>query len=117
MFGGKPVLAIAVVFSVLLCAAPRSHVSKASTTPIEGLTVCQGLPSSTRLLSPRPQRPRNVSQFSQFRYRMKSVLVETTDTAADEPDLGPAILPSRLISVSPLELASRRLAAVYPLRC
>jgi len=117
MFGIRSALALVVVFSVLLRPTLGSHVSNASTTRIEGLTTCQRPPSMARFLSSEPQRPRNVSQFSQFRYRMKSVLGETTDPTTDDSDLGPAVLPSRLISVSPLELTSRRLAAVHPLRC
>jgi hypothetical protein len=117
MVGIRSALALVVVFGVLLCLTLGSHVSKASTTRIDGLTTCQHPSSMARFLSFEPQRPRNVSQFSQWRYRMKSVLVETTDPTAEEFDLGPAVIPSRLMSVSPLELTSRRVAAVHPLRC
>jgi hypothetical protein len=117
MVGIRSALALVVVFSVLLCPTLGSHVSKAPTTRIDGLTTCQHPPWMARFLSSEPQRPRNVSQFSQFRYRMKSVLVETTDPKAEESDLGPAVIPSRLISVSPLELTSRRHPKVHPLRC
>ena len=117
MFGTRSALALVVAFSVLLCPRLGPHVSKASTMRTDGLTTCQSPPSMARFLSSEPQRPRNVSQFSQFRYRMKSVLSETTDPTTDQSDLGPAVLPSRFISVSPLELTSRRLAAVHPLRC
>jgi hypothetical protein len=48
---------------------------------------------------------------------MKSVLVETTDPTVEEFDLGPAVIINPLISISPLELSSRRLATVHPLRC
>ena len=48
---------------------------------------------------------------------MKSVLVETTDPTVDESDLGPAVIPSRLISLSPIESTNRPLATVRPLRC
>jgi hypothetical protein len=117
MVGIRSALAQVVVLGVLLCPTLGSHVSKGSTTRIGGLTTWQQPLSAARLLSSEPQRPRNVAQFSQWRYRMKSVLVETTDPTADESDLGPVVIPSRLISVSPLELTSRRLATVHPLRC
>jgi len=117
MVGIRSALALVVVLSVPLCPTLGSHVSKASTTRIDGLTTCQHPPLMARFLSSEPQRPRNVSQFSQFRYRMKSVLVETTDPTAEESDLGLAVVPSRIISVSALELTSRRLATIHPLRC
>jgi len=117
MVGIRSALAQVLVFSVFLCFTPGSHISKASTTRIEGLTTCQCLPFMAGVLSSEPPRPRNVSQFSQFRYRMKSVLGETTNPTTDESDLGPAVIPSRLIIASSLELTSRRLATVHPLRC
>jgi len=48
---------------------------------------------------------------------MKTVLVETTNPTVCESDLGPAVIPSRLISLSPIELMIRPVAAVRPLRC
>jgi hypothetical protein len=117
MVGIRSALALVVGYSVLFCPTLSSHVSKASTTRIDGLTTCQHTPSMVRFLASELPRRRNVSQFSQFRYRMKSVLGETTDPTAEEPDLGPAVIPTRLIGVSPLELISRRFPTVHPLRC
>ncbi len=101
------------------CYAPRSARTSpgASATRIEGLTSFPSLVSPASRFSCPTRQPRNVSQFSQWRYRMKSVLGETTDPTVEEFDLGPAVITSRLISVSPLELTSRRLATVHPLRC
>ena len=117
MVGTRSALAQVIVLGVLLCPTLGSHVSRASTTRIDGLTTCQPSPLMAQSLPSEPQRSRNVSHFRQFRFRMKSVLGETTDPTAEESDLGPAVIPSRLISVSPLELTSRRLATVHPLRC
>jgi hypothetical protein len=117
MVGIRSALALVVVVSVLLCPTLGSHVSKVPTMRIDGLTTCQPPPLMARFLSSEPHRPRNVSRFSQFRYRTKIVLVETTNPTAEEFDLGPAIVPRRLIRISPLELTFRRLAAVHPLRC
>jgi hypothetical protein len=106
------------VISVLLfCPTLGSRVCRGPTMRIDGLSTCQSVPSVVEFQSSQPLRHRNVSHFSQFRYRMKSVLGETTDPTAEEFDLGPAVIPSRLISVSPLELTSRRYRTVHPLRC
>ena len=113
MAGIRSALALLVV---LVCPTVGSHVAKASTTPIDGLTTCQHSPSTAELLSSHLQRPRNVRQFTPFRYRMKSVLDETTDSTVGESDLGPAVIPSRPTSLSPIELTIRRLAKVHPLR-
>jgi hypothetical protein len=115
--GIRPALVQLVVFGVLLCPTLGSHVSRASTTRIDGPTARPYTPSMVRVMSSEPTRPRNIAQFSQWRYRMKSVLVETTDPTADESDLGPAVIPRRLSSVSPLDLSSRRFATIHPLRC
>src|SRR6516165_8784364 len=97
MVGIRSALVLVFCFSVLFCPTPCRHVSKASTTRIDSLTTCQPPPLMARFFSFEPQRPRNVSQFSPWRYRMKSVLVETTDPTVEEFDLGPAVIPSRLI--------------------
>jgi hypothetical protein len=117
MAGIRSALALLVFLGLLVCPTIGSHVSKASTTPIDGLITCQPSHLTARLLSSQLERPRNVSQFTQFRYRMKSVLVETTNPMVDESDLGPVVIPSRLISLSPIELTFRPLATVRPLRC
>ena len=116
MVGVRSALALGVVLSVLFCPTLGSRISKTSRIPNNGLTACQSAPSMVRMLTSGPQRPSDVAQFSQFRYRMKSVLGETTDPTAEESDLGPAVIPSRLISVSPFELTCRRHPTVHPFR-
>jgi hypothetical protein len=118
MSAARVVLAFVVVFSVLSCPTVRgSQVGQTSATRVAGLTSCQPPPSTVRILYFEPARPRTASHFSQWRYRLKSVLVETTDPRLEEFDLGPAVITSRLISISPLELMSRRFQTVHPLRC
>ena len=119
MVARRSALALVVLFSAVFCPTLGSCVSGSSTTKDEGLTASQASsPSFPVFLSVRRQ-PRNVSQFSQFRYRLKSVLGETTDPSAEQSDLGPVVIPSRLVSVSPRNrpLGARRqstLSAVDP---
>jgi hypothetical protein len=117
MAGIRSALSLLVFLGLLVCPTIGSHVSKASTTPIGGVITCQPSRLTARLVSAQLQRPGNVSQFTQFRYRMKSVLVETTESTVEESDLGPAVIPSRLISQLPIELTIRPLATVRRLRC
>jgi hypothetical protein len=62
-------------------------------------------------------QPRKVLQFRQWRFRMKSVLDQTTEPISDESDLGPAVTTSRVVNVAPIELTSSRFGTSYPLRC
>jgi len=117
MAGIRSALALLVFLGLLVCPTIGSHVSKASTTRIDGVITCQPSHLTARLLSSQLQRPGNVSQFTQFRYRMKSILVETTDSTVEESELRPAVIPSRLISLLPIELTIRPLGTVRPLRC
>jgi hypothetical protein len=117
MIGKRSALGLTLVFGGLLCVPLGSHVSKSSTTRINGLTACQSAPSVVRLSSSRPLRSRNVARFSQFRYRMKSVLGETTNPSPEEADLGLAVIPSRHVSSSSHEMTCRRHPSVHPLRC
>jgi hypothetical protein len=117
MVGVRSALALGVVLSVLYCPTLGSHISKTSRIPNNGLTACQSASWMVRMLTSERHRPSDVSQFRQFRYRMKSVLGETTDPTAEESDLGPAVIPGRLSSVSLFDLTSRRHPTVHPLRC
>jgi hypothetical protein len=117
MVAGRSALALVVVCSAVLCPTLGSRISRSSTTKDDDQTSAHAAPSSFPFFLSVRSQPRNVSQFSQFRYRMKSVLGETTDPSAEHSDLGPAVIPGRLVSVSPRELTSRRPPTVHPLRC
>ncbi len=118
MIGERSTLALIVFLSVVFCAPLGSHVTKIAKTPINpNVAICRSASTMMPLASSETSRHRDVSHFSQFRYRMKSVLGETTDPTVEETDRGPANIPSRLISVSPQELTSRRHPTVHPLRC
>ncbi len=62
-------------------------------------------------------RSARVSPFGQWRYRMKSVLGETTNPPLADFELGPAVLPNHHVGVSTEESMSRRLPTGHPLRC
>ena len=64
MVGIRSALGLTLVFGVLLCVPLGSHVSKSSTTRINGLTACQSAPSVVRHSSIQPCRSRNVSRDS-----------------------------------------------------
>jgi hypothetical protein len=117
MVARRSALALVVVCSAVLCPTLGSRVSRSSTTKDDAFTSAQAAPLSFPFFLSVRSQPRNVSQFGQFRYRMKSVLGETTDPSADHSDLGPAVIPSCHVSVSPRELSSRRPPTVHPLRC
>ena len=65
----------------------------------------------------RPPRSATLSHFSPWRARPKIVFEETNHNLVEEFDLGPAQVPSRLISAPPTLLAAPRLRAASPLRC
>jgi hypothetical protein len=116
MYGLRSAIALVVVLGVLSYPAKGSRISEASMGRIDGSIDCQAH-ASTGLTSIDHHRPGDVAHFTQFRYRMKSVLGESTTSRTDESDLGPAVVPSRLTSISPLEFTSRRHITVHPLRC
>jgi hypothetical protein len=62
-------------------------------------------------------RAPGLAPFSQWRYRIKSVLVESTGPALEELDLGPAVIEERWKSVSLKDLIAHRHPTSPPMRC
>ena len=59
----------------------------------------------------------SLARFTPWKARLKSVLGETNEKFVDESDLGPVLVPSRLIGSTPTPSISSHLPIILPLRC
>jgi hypothetical protein len=114
---GRSAILILITFT-LLCPPLRGfQLSGATADPIHARVTCHTQTSIGWLPSFRPSRRATLSQFFPWKGRLKSVLTETIQEITDECDLGPAVLPDRLVTLARLELTTPPLATCAPLRC
>lgn len=97
-----------------------SHGTALSSAPARaraGLFACAGS-SIGWVTSCRPsRRATTLSQFVPWKNRVKSVIEGRVHEIVDECDLGPAIVPERLISSASVALEKPCVFKVTPLRC
>ena len=116
MFAGRSAMLIVAV--CLLASAPvhGGRPVESSSMRTDAVSAYQ-LESSTGWLLARAPRSTTLAQFTPWRARPKILLGETDHNLLVESDLGPVLVPSRLITAMPTLLASPRLPMAPPLRC
>ena len=82
-----------------------------------GRITCQSVSSMGWLDSYRPARRANLSQFTPWKSRLKTVLAEAVHEFVDERDLGPAVPPDGFVTPTVIELSSLSFSNFTPLRC
>jgi len=117
MIAGRLAITMLVGWIFLSPVGHTSQPSKPDAARSGTVTLCQsGFSVDSHFLT-RAARPATLGAFTPWRARLKSVLGETDHKIIVESDLGPALLPSRLIGVALLPLTPGHLQIAVPLRC
>jgi hypothetical protein len=117
MIYGRSAMLMLIACILLGVPSRGSEIALFPADPVPSLMA--GRPESSTLSphSPLPARRATLSHFTPWKTRIKIVLAETYQRIIEEGDLGPAILPGRLIASATSELVSCPLCIRRPLRC